>query len=140
MRWAVAFAAVAVMFPPAAAADQIEITARLQHSNTARLLPTGRAGDATSSRWILRDRYAAVIGEMLIDCRWVTAGLRLCIGQVTLPLGALAFLGASRTKLLGQFGVVGGTGRYVGADGTLLFNAVGTNQYVLSINYRKETP
>jgi hypothetical protein len=47
-------------------------------------------------------------------------------------------LGASRTQFVGQLAVVGGTGRYVDADGTMLFKAVGTNQYVLSVTYEKE--
>jgi hypothetical protein len=44
-------------------------------------------------------------------------------------------IGASRTRLVGQFAVVGGTGRYVGADGTLLFKATGNRRYVISIIY-----
>lgn len=137
--WAAAFvAAVAVGVAPAASAARIEVTARLQHANTIPLAPAGRAGDAYASLWIVRDRTGDAIGDMLLDCRWVTAGLRLCVGQVSMPLGAIAVLGASRTALLGQFAVAGGTGRYVGAKGTLLFNATGRNRYVLSINYEVE--
>jgi hypothetical protein len=140
-RAAVALTALIVfgMFAAAASAAQIEITAQLKHRNIAMLPPVGRAGDAESAQWIVRDRFGRVIGDMLIDCRWVTNGLRLCVGQLSLPLGAIAVIGASRTRFVGQLAVVGGTGRYVGADGTLLFNATGTGRYVLSINYRKET-
>lgn len=119
-------------------AAQIEVTARAQRTTVAVLPPHGREGDAESSHWIVRDRYGKAIGDMLIDCRWVTSGLRLCVGQLSLPLGAIAVLGASRTRFLGQLAVVGGTGRYVGADGTLLFKATGTGRYVLSINYQTE--
>lgn len=140
MIWAaVALAVLATVTPTRVSDNTIEVAARVQHSNVAKLPPTGRAGDATSSRWIIRDRHGKTIGDMLTDCRWVTSGLRLCIGQVSLPLGALAVLGTSRTPFLGQFAVVGGTGQYAGANGAMTFNAIGTGRYVLSITYRKET-
>lgn len=128
----------ALVLAAGAQAAQIEVTARVQHTAVAALPPIGRAGDAESSHWVVRDRYGKAIGDMLIDCRWVTSGLRLCVGQLSLPLGAIAVLGASRTRFLGQLSVVGGTGRYVGADGTLLFKQTGTGRYVLSINYQTE--
>jgi hypothetical protein len=139
MTWAaVALALVAIGVRPAhATAYEIEVGARVQHTNTARLPPDGRAGNAESARWIIRDRHGNAIGDMLTDCRWVTAGLRLCVGQVSLPLGVIAVLGASRTPFLGQFAVVGGTGRYVGAAGALTFNSIGFGRYVLSISYQK---
>ena len=68
----------------------------------------------------------------------MTADLRLCTGQLAMPLGSLAVLGSSRTRFLGQLAVVGGSGRYVGANGTLLFNATNNSRYVLSINYQEE--
>lgn len=124
--------------PAVASADHIDVVARASHSNVARLPPLGRAGDAESFLWLVRDRTGVAIGDMIADCRWVTSGLRLCVGQLSLPLGALAMIGASRTRFLGQLAVVGGTGRYVGADGTLLFTATGTGRYVLSVTYQKE--
>lgn len=119
----------------AASSSRIEVTARLMHANTAQLAPPGRAGDAVSQHWVIRDRYGADIGDLLIDCRWVTSGLRLCVAQASFPLGAIALLGASRTGFLGQLAVVGGTGRYAGAKGTMLFSAIGTGAYVLSFDY-----
>ena len=118
--------------------ERIEITAKVVRRTVVALPPLGREGDAESARWIVRDRHGNVIGDMLIDCRWVTAGLRLCVGQLEMPLGMVAVVGASRTRFLGQLAVVGGTGRYIGADGTLLFKATGTGRYTVSINYRKE--
>ena len=132
----VASAATVVAAPAAAA--RIEVGARLQHQNVTRLAPAGRQGDAESSHWIVRDRYGKAIGDMLVDCRWVTTDLRLCVGQMSLPLGAIAVLGASRTRFLGQLAVVGGTGRYVGAEGTLLFSATDKGRYVLSVDYETE--
>ena len=123
--------------PAFANAERIEITARQVHANLAQLPPSGRGGDAASSLWVVRDRHARVIGDMSFDCRWITAALRLCVGQLAMPLGTLAVIGSSRTRFLGQLAVVGGTGRYTGAAGTLLFSATGTGRYVLSIVYRK---
>ena len=138
MTWAaVALTVLAVTVPAVASADTIEVTAKVRHANSVALAPKGRAGDATSAQWIVNERNGNAIGDMLIDCRWVTSGLRLCVGQLSLPLGTLAVLGASRTRFLGQFAVVGGTGRYVGAGGTLLFSATGTGRYVLSVTYQK---
>ena len=131
---ALAYAATA----SAATNEQIEVTATVASRNTATLPPSGRSGDAHSERWIIRDRHGSVIGDMLVDCRWVTAGLRLCVGQLALPLGVIAVIGASRTRFIGQLSVVGGTGRYVGADGTLVFKEIGVRRYVLSVLYRKE--
>lgn len=121
--------------PAAAASSRIEVTARLMHTSRAVLPPSGRGGDAVSQHWLIRDRYGADIGDLLTDCRWVTAGLRLCVGQASFPLGAIALIGASRTSFLGQLAVVGGTGNYVGADGTMLFRSIGAGAYVLSFVY-----
>lgn len=126
------------LFVAHANAAQIEVTARANNTNTVVLPPAGRAGDAESGLWVVSDRHGRAIGDMLIDCRWVTAHLRLCVGQMSLPLGALAVLGASRTRFLGQLAVVGGTGRYVGANGTLLFRQTGRGRYVLSLNYTQD--
>ena len=124
----------------AAEMERIEITAKVVRRTTVPLPPKGREGDAETARWLVRDRAGDVIGDMLIDCRWVTSGLRLCVGQLAMPLGAIAVVGASRTRFLGALAVVGGTGRYIGADGMLLFKATGTGRYVLSISYIKEAP
>ena len=118
-----------------AAADRIEVTARVLHVNIAELAPRGRAGNAESSHWVVRDRHGRAIGDLVNECRWVTSGLRLCVGQLSLPYGAIAVVGASRTRFIGQLAVVGGTGRYVGASGTMLFRAIGPGAFVLSIVY-----
>jgi hypothetical protein len=137
MKLALIVAAVGTLFAsaPVAAAATIDVVANLQHQNTARLAPAGRAGDAYSSYWVIRDRYGQAIGDMLQSCRWVTSGLRLCVGQMTMPRGTIATIGASRTALIGQFAIVGGTGVYHGADGVLLFKAVSSRRYVLQATY-----
>lgn len=139
IAWAaVALSMLVLAVPAVAAADRIEVTASVRHVNIARLPPRGRAGDADSALWIVRERGGKAIGDMLMDCRWVTSGLRLCVGQLSLPLGTIAVIGASRTSFLGQLAVVGGTGRYVGADGSMLFTEIGAQRYVLSMTYLKE--
>jgi len=140
MRAAVAllFAALFLVSPASAKADTIEVTGQITHAQTTSLAPTGRGGDAYSALWLVRDRNGNAVGDMLIDCRWVTSGLRLCVGQLGMPLGTIAVIGASRTRFLGQLAVVGGTGRYVGAEGALLFNATGRGRYVISVQYRTD--
>ncbi len=138
MTWAaVALTVLALAVPAVASADQIEVVAKVAHRSYLQLSPKGRGGDVTTSRWIINDRLGRNVGDMLLDCRWVTASLRLCVGQMSMPLGAIAVIGASRTRFLGQLAVVGGTGEYVGAGGTLLFAATGTGRYVLSVTYQK---
>lgn len=139
MRFVLVLAVAGTLIASASAntSATINVVAALQQQNTARLPPPGRSGDAHSSYWVVRDRLGRPIGDMLQSCRWVTAGLRLCVGQVTMPLGTIATIGASRTSLIGQFAIVGGTGRYQGADGVLLFKAISTGRYVLSATYER---
>lgn len=134
---AVATLLAALLVASSAAADTIEVGAHVSSTTRIAFKPAGRAGDAEAARWIVRDRFGNAIGDLLIDCRWVTNGLRLCVGQLAMPLGAIAVLGASRTEFLGQLAVVGGTGRYVGADGTMLFRQTGLRDYVLSLDYSR---
>ena len=104
MTWAaVALTVLAFTVPAVASADTIEVTARVAHANSIELAPKGRAGNATSAQWIVSERNGNAIGDMLIDCRWVTAGLRLCVGQLSLPLGTIAVLGASSVRLTVSF-------------------------------------
>lgn len=126
---------VALIASASASAATIQVGARLHHANHFAAPPVGRAGDADSSSWILRDRHGRTVGDMLLNCRWITGTVRLCIGQVGLPDGALVMLGASPTRFLGQMAVVGGTGRYIGAAGALTFNAIGSSRYVLLITF-----
>ena len=141
MRLAILIAAMlaAALISPAFAAEKatIEIVAHVNHTNLARLPPAGRAGDADSSYWIVRDRHARAIGDIIMSCRWVTSALRLCVGQATMPLGTLAVIGASRTALIGQFAIVGGTGEYTHATGTVLFKATGARTYVVTADYQQ---
>ena len=137
MKYAAAVAALTAFlaFASPAHAERIEVTTRVSKVNRQPLPPTGRAGDLESAQWLIRDRYGAAIGDLAIDCRWVISSLRLCVGQLALPLGSVVVAGASRTRFLGQLAIVGGTGNYVGADGTMVFRATGSGAYVLSLHY-----
>ena len=141
MKRAILVALLAVIAsPPAVAADTdtIEVVATINHQNIAHLPPAGRGGDANSSYWVIRDRRGRAVGDMLLSCRWVTGTFRLCVGQFTMPLGTIAVIGASRTPLVGQLAIVGGTARYRAATGTLLFKAIGSRRYVLTANYTQQ--
>lgn len=133
----VALLAVIASPPAVAATGTIEVTGSLRHANTAYLPPAGRGGDAYSSYMVVRDRTGSAVGDLVLACRWVTGNLRLCVGQFTMPLGTIALIGASRTALIGQFAIVGGTGRYDKANGTLLFKAIGVRRYVITANYNQ---
>lgn len=137
MKFAAVLLLVLIASTPAVAAnrDTIQVVANLNHQNIAHLPPAGRGGDGDSSYWVIRDRLARPVGDMLLSCRWVTGALRLCVGQFSMPLGTLALIGVSSTPLIGQFSIVGGTGRYSAANGVLLFNAISTRRYVLTANY-----
>lgn len=51
-----------------------------------------------------------------------------------MPLGKISVSGTSPTRDLGVYSVVGGTGRYVGAQGELTFRAIGFRKLVVSIS------
>lgn len=138
MRVLLATLTLALVGASPAAAERIEVVAHVQKAHSVQFAPNGRAGNVDFAQWVIRDRYGRAIGDMLTDCRWVTGSLRLCVGQMTLPRGVIAMLGASRTPFLGQLAVVGGTGLYEGASGTMLFKATGRSRYVLSVTYDKE--
>lgn len=134
----VAILILALILATSAHAETIDVTATIEHQNTARLPPLGRGGDAVSSLWIVRDRYGRAIGETVLDCRWVTASLRLCLGQGNLPFGSIIFAGATRTTILGQFVVIGGTGHYAGASGDLVFKKIGIVKYAISVVFTRK--
>ena len=115
-----------------AQAATIQVTA-VPTRHTAPRAPLGRAGDVERLAWSVRDRYGRTIGQGLFSCRWVLEQARLCNGDIILPLGKISVLGSSPTRELGVFSVVGGTGRYVGARGELVFRAIGFRKLVVSM-------
>jgi hypothetical protein len=140
MKRAILVALLAVFASPSAfasPANTIEVVATVNHRNVARLPPGGRGGDAESTYWVIRDRHGRTVGDLLLACRWVTGDLRLCAGQLSMPYGSLALIGASRTPLVGQLTVVGGVGEYAAANGVLTFKAIGLRRYVLTAVYKQ---
>jgi len=125
-----------VWFPSVSSQAQahatIEVTAVADRFETA-APPVGRAGDGERLTWRLRDRFGRPIGVGLLNCRWQQAQARLCTGELRFPLGKLAVVGASPTRSLGEWAVVGGTGRYLGANGVMEFRAIGLRRLTLII-------
>jgi hypothetical protein len=60
------------------------------------------------------------IGHAQLACTYLTLTSRSCIGTFFLPKGKLMVAGVFGSPLLYQVAVVGGTGIYVGARGSLL--------------------
>lgn len=66
---------------------------------------------------------AQVIGHAVITCLNVGGGERTCQGSYVLPRGTLETMGVVRTRLLYTQAVVGGTGLFDDARGTLTVTA-----------------
>lgn len=116
----------------AAQAATIQVTV-VPHRHLSPQPPVGRAGDTERLVWSVRSRYGRTIGVGFLSCRWVLEQARLCSGDIVMPLGKISVLGSSPTRELGVFSVVGGTGRYVGANGELVFRAIGFRKLVVSM-------
>lgn len=95
--------------------------------------PAGRAGDTSVGHWSLRDRHGNTIGAGDLNCRWIRAERRMCVGELRLPLGTIEFAGSSQTRNRGLFAVTGGTGHYRGAKGDLSFNETGVNRLTVIV-------
>lgn len=95
--------------------------------------PAGRPGDLERLHWSLRDRYGRKIGQAYFTCRWHRRHARLCIGEVTMPLGTMIAAGSSENRSVGTWAVTGGTGRYRNAGGELRFIATGVRRLTVTI-------
>jgi hypothetical protein len=65
------------------------------------------------------------IGRATLMCTYFDAHDRACSGTYFLPKGALVVTGAIQSRLLYQIAVVGGTGLYDNARGTLTVTSTG---------------
>jgi len=63
------------------------------------------------------------IGRSSIVCTWVDDRDRSCLATYVLPRGSIVAAGTLRTRLLYELPVVGGTGLYDNARGTLTVTA-----------------
>jgi hypothetical protein len=95
--------------------------------------PLGREGDGERLLWSIRDRFGRSIGVGIIGCRWQKDQARLCTGELRFPLGKISVSGVSQTRSLGEWAVIGGTGRYIGAGGQLTFRATGLRRLTVII-------
>lgn len=116
---------------------EITVHANVVKTNRDPRPPRGLAGDGMSQRLLIHSRKGKVIGDLILDCRWVTSSLRLCVGQLSMPLGVIGVMGASRTSFIAQMLIAGGTGLYARANGTLLFTATNTGGFELTLTYMK---
>ena len=114
-------------------AGQINVTATLTHTSGAKLGPFGRAGDTQRQRWRLSDRFGRSIGRMYFSCTWVVSQARLCTVEIQMPQGKITAAGSSPTVFEGEYAVTGGTGRYRGGGGVMLYQAIGLRKSVLRV-------
>lgn len=121
----------AVLSGPAGAATIQATVVPTRHASSR--FPPGRVGDTERIVWSIHDRHGRSIGTGYLSCRWIVEQARLCTGDLVLPLGKISVSGSSPTRELGVYSVVGGTGRYVGARGELVFRAIGFRKLVISI-------
>ena len=63
------------------------------------------------------------IGRATIVCTWVDAQDRSCVSTYVLPKGTIVAVGAVRTRLLYEQPIVGGTGLYDNARGSVTVTA-----------------
>lgn len=115
------------------AVGPIQVTATLQSSSRRSVGRPGIRSDLVDQTWRLTDRHGTSIGRMLFGCRWVVSRSRLCVVEVTMPLGRIATQGSSLTPEFGEYAVVGGTGVYTGGGGTMMFTAIGARKLVVVI-------
>jgi hypothetical protein len=87
--------------------------------------PTGDPGSSEVMRFTLFGSTSATkpIGHAVLLCTIVGAGERSCQGTYVLPKGSIQTAGILRTRLLYNQAVVGGTGLFDNARGTLTVTA-----------------
>ena len=81
----------------------------------------------------MRTRSRSLSFRLAMALTMLTAGVARADLGIDARKCVDAYLNA--TRFIGQLAVVGGTGYYAGAGGTMLFREVGTGAYVLSFDY-----
>jgi hypothetical protein len=87
-------------------------------------------GDGVGSREIVRTELyqrtspKSRLGGAAMVCTWVAARQRSCTTTFTLPKGTIVASGVLQSRLLYELAIVGGTGLYDNARGTLLNTTV----------------
>jgi hypothetical protein len=86
----------------------------------------GRAGDVeVIHQRLYKPPLTRSIGRGDLLCTYVDRKGRQCAGTYTLPRGSLVVAGAVQSRLLAELAVVGGTGLYDNARGTLTVTSTG---------------
>lgn len=129
----VALVAAFVELRPSAAQtgpSQIRVTARQVESAS---IDLGRRGPSPGDMQISAAQVFNVrvtprpIGTWELVCTTVRGISRHCRGTVVLPRGNVIVAGTMRHRPLYQLAVIGGTGLYDGARGTITVTRLGTN-------------
>jgi hypothetical protein len=74
---------------------------------------------------LFNPRIARPIGRGNLLCTFVNRSLRQCSGTYTLPRGRVIVAGAIESRLLFELAIVGGTGLYGNARGTVTVTSTG---------------
>ena len=125
---AVLAAAVAAAAPAAIGPSKISITdVELQHKIVDRGVRGAGLGDVEVVRVRLYNPRlgSRPIGRGELVCTFVDRRIRVCTGTYTLPRGKLVVGGSISSRLLYDLAVVGGTGLYDNARGSVAVTATG---------------
>jgi hypothetical protein len=98
----------------------VEVTRTMSHP-----IGGGRAGsvETIGQRLYNPSLSRKPIGRSVLVCTYTAGRDRSCVGTYILPRGSLVVAGALQTRLLYELPVVGGTGIYADAHGTLTVTA-----------------
>ena len=93
-----------------------------------RIVPPQKGGRAGTIETIRQQLYnpslsRRPIGRSLIVCTFSDSRDRMCSGTYVLPTGSIVVSGALQSRLLYEIAVIGGTGAYDNARGTLTVTA-----------------
>ncbi len=104
---------------------QIRITDIQVSDRVIRPANGGRAGTIETVRQQLYNPSLSrhPIGRSLIVCTWSDTSDRMCTGSYILPKGSLVVNGSLQSRLLYELPVVGGTGLFDNARGSLTVTA-----------------
>ena len=104
---------------------EIRITDVESVHTMSRAHPGIRAGTVeTLSQRLYNPRLSAKpIGRGVVVCTWVDSRDRSCVATYVLPKGSIVVAGALQTRLLYELPIVGGTGLYDNARGSLTVTA-----------------
>ena len=109
----------------ATGAGEIRITDVESLHTVSRAHPGTKAGTVeTLTQRLYNPRLSAKpIGRGVVVCTWVDSRDRSCVATYVLPKGSIVAAGALQTRLLYELPIVGGTGIYSDARGSLTVTA-----------------